>query len=252
MLCGTAPIATLSKRAVSVDFDPSFSVDLGQAQWLQFSYELPGTREELFPPGLHPTTPVVVTLQLWRVANGDLGDFGLAQLRLSCRAGMRIRAFLLQSVIDGDNAARVLSERYAYIPTPGTVHIDRRSDRIEALVSVGGNSVLHAALLKPEGLEVSGLQHIGNMNLAISKGVPQLLQIEPSIATLGLQRGAQQLMSFDAGFWRLPGRTLKHSVIAASADVKLALPPVRYVQDPALSATVGTKEVGFKLDRAGT
>ncbi|HEY3653720.1 MAG TPA: hypothetical protein VGL34_01930 [Steroidobacteraceae bacterium] len=243
MLCGSAPIAALSERAVSVEFDPSFSVDLGHAQWLQFTYELPGTREELFPPGLHPTTPVVVTLQLWRVAGGELGDFGLAQLRLSCRAGMRIRAFLVQSVIDGEHAARVLSRHYGYIPTPGTVVIHRRSDRIEGLVDVGGQNVLHAALLKPEVLEVSGLQHIGNMNLAILRGVPQLLQIELSITTLGLQRGAQQLIAFDGEFWRLPGRTLRHSVIGACADVKLALPPVRYVQDPALSAMAGTKKL---------
>lgn len=243
MLCGSAPIAALSERAVSVDFDPSFSIDLGQAQWLQFSYELPGPREDLFPPGLHPTTPVVVTLQLWRVTGGELGCFGLAQLRLSCRAGMRIRAFLVQSVIDGEDAARVLSQRYAYVPTPGAVLIHRRADRIEGLVNVGGQNVLHAALLKPEVLEVSGLQHIGNMNLAMSRGVPQLLQIEPTITTLGLQRGAQQLITFDNGFWRLPGRTLRHSVIGASADIKLALPPVRYVQDPALPAMVGTKKL---------
>jgi hypothetical protein len=243
MLCGSAPIGALSERAVSTDFDPSFSLDLGRAQWLQFSYELPGTREELFPAGLHPTTPVIVTLQLWRVTGGELGDFGLAQLRLSCRAGMRIRAYLVQSVIDGEKAAQVLSQRYAYIPTPGTVLIHRRADRIEGLVNVAGQNVLHAALLKPEVLEVSGLQHIGNMNLAMAKGVPQLVQIEPSIATLGLQRGAQQLITFDGGFWRLPGRVLRHSVIGASADVKLALPPVRYVQDPTLSAMVGTRKL---------
>ena len=245
MLCGSAPIASLSERAVSVDFDPSLSVDLGSAQWLQFSYELPGSREELFPPGLHPTTPVVVTLQLWRVTGAELGCFGLAQLRLSCRAGMRIRAFLVQSVIDGENAARVLSERYGYIPTPGRVVIHRRADRIDGQVCVGGQSVLHAALLKPEVLEASGLQHIGNMNLGMWKGMPQLLQIEPTITTLGLQRGAQQLSTFDSAFWRLPGRTLRHSVIGASADIKLALPAVRYVQDPALPALVGTKKLGL-------
>jgi hypothetical protein len=243
MLCGSAPIAVLSERAVPVDCDPSLSLDLGTAQWLQFSYELPGPREELFPAGLHPTTPVIVTLQLWRVAGGALGGFGLAQLRLSCRAGMRIRAFLVQSVIDGEQAARVLSQRYGYIPTPGTVVIHRRADRIEGLVRVGGRSVLDAALLKPEVLEASGLQHVGNMNLGLSKGVPQLLQIEPGIMTLGLQRGSQQLIAFDSGFWRLPGRTLKYSVIGASADIKLAFPPVRYVQDPALPALVGTKKL---------
>jgi hypothetical protein len=243
MLCGSANIAALSKRAVSVEFDAAFSVNVGEAQWLQFSYELPGSREELFPAGLHPTTPVIVTLQLWRVSSGELGDFGLAQLRLSCRAGMRIRAFLVQSIIDGERAARILSQRYAYIPTPGTVVIHRRSDRIEGLVDFDRTTVLHAAVLKPEILEASALQHIGNMNLAISNGAPKLLQIEPSITTLGLQRGTQQLNQFDAGFWGLAGRTLRHPVIGASADVKLSLPPVRFVQDPTLDAARGTTKL---------
>ena len=243
MLCGAANISTLSKRGVEVEFDPSFSIDLGEAEWLQFSYELPGNREELFPPGLHPTTPVVVTLQLWRATGGQLGDFGVAQLRLSCRAGMRIRAFLVQSVIDGEHAARVLSRRYAYIPTPGAVVIHRRSDRIEGQVDVEGRNVLQAALLKPEVLEVGGLQHIGNMNFALSDGTPQLLQIEPNITTLALHRGTQQMTHFDDRFWGLPGRTLKHSVIGASADVKLGLPAVRFVQDPSLPATGGTKKL---------
>jgi hypothetical protein len=243
MLCGAASVSALSLRGVEVDFDPSFSIDLGEAEWLQFTHELPGNREELFPPGLHPTTPVVVTLQLWRATGGQLGDFGMAQLRLSCRAGMRIRAFLLQSVIDGEHAERVLSKRYAYIPTRGAVVIHRRSDRIEGLVHVEGRNVLHAALLKPEVLDASGLQHIGNMNFALSNGTPQLLQIEPNITTLALHRGPQQIIQFEDRFWGLPGRTLKHSVIGASADVKLSLPPVRFVQDPALLAMGGTKKL---------
>jgi len=243
MLCGAANIAALSKRGVEVEFDPSFSIDLGEVEWLQFSYELPGSREEFFPPGLHPTTPVVVTLQLWRAMGSQLGDFGVAQLRLSCRAGMRIRAFLLQSVIDGEHAAKVLSRRYAYIPTPGAVSIHRRSDRIEGQVNVDERNVLHAALLKPEVLDVNGLQHIGNMNFALSNGTPQLLQIEPNITTLALHRGIQQLIHFDDRFWGIPGRTLKHSVIGASADIKLHLPPVRFVQDPSLPATGGTKKL---------
>jgi hypothetical protein len=247
MLCGTADISELAKRGVEVDFDPTFSVDLGEARWLQFTYELPGNREELFPPGLHPTTPVIATMQFWRVTGGELGDFGLAQLRLSCRAGMRIRAFLLQSVIDGEHAARILSRRYAYIPTPGTVLINRRADRIEGLVCVGGINVLRAVLLKPEVLEASALQHIGSMNLAISNGTPQLLQIEPNITTVALQRGTQQIIRFDDRFWGLPGRTLKHSVIGASADVKLSLPAVRFIQDPTLLAIGGTK----RLDAPG-
>jgi hypothetical protein len=59
-------MSSLSKRGVEVDFDPSFSIDLGKTEWLQFTYELPGNGEEFFPPRLHPTTPVVVTLRTLR------------------------------------------------------------------------------------------------------------------------------------------------------------------------------------------
>jgi hypothetical protein len=243
MLTGTGSLEALAAHAPSVEIDPTLSLKLGQGEWLQFTYELPGDRQSLLPPGLHPTTPLILTLQLWRLRGGELGDFGLAQARLSCRAGMRIRSFALQCVIDGTQAVETLSRRYGYIATPGTVDIYRRADRIEGRVETARGVCLDAALINPQALEPSALQHIGNMNLGRVNGSLQMLQVEPGIVTLGLQRGPQQMLAFDAPFWGLPGRQLGAEVIGAFADVEISLPPVRFVQDPSRIAVLGTTKV---------
>src|SRR5258708_29417811 len=159
MLNGTANLEALGRRAPTVELDTAFGVDLGKTNWLQLSYELPGNRQDLFPAGLHPTMPPIVTLQLWRSEGGEMGSFGMAQLRLSCRAGMRIRAFLIQSVIDGEPAAAVLRDRFGYFATPGQVSIHRRADRIEAAVQADVRTVLHGMLLDPQTLQADALQH---------------------------------------------------------------------------------------------
>ena len=232
MLFGTADLQALGNTAPNVEIKPGLALDLGEVDWLQFSYELPGDRQDLFPSSLHPTMPPIVTLQLWRCHGGELGNFGMAQLRLSCRAGMRIRAFLVQSVIDGAAASQALSLRFGYRPTQGEVTVNRRVDRIEGQVVSHGRTVLHAAMIKPESLVPEALQHIDNMNLAKVAGELRLLQIEPEITTLGLQRGEPRLIDFDADFWGLHGRRLRHPIIAAAAHTRISMPPVRYTQGP--------------------
>jgi hypothetical protein len=232
MLFGTADLQVLGEKSPDVEIQPGLEIDLGEVDWLQFSYELPGDRQDLFPSSLHPTMPPIVTLQLWRCNGGELGKFGMAQLRLSCRAGMRIRAFLVESVIDGAAASKALSLRFGYRPTQGEVTVNRRVDRIEGQVISHGRTVFHAAMIKPETLATDALQHIDNMNLAKVAGELRLLQIEPEITTLGLQRGEPRLTDFDADFWGLQGRRLRHPIIAAAAHTRISMAPVRYTQDP--------------------
>jgi hypothetical protein len=246
MLIGTADVETLGRSAPNVRLQYGPDLNLGDVDWLQFTYEMPGDRQNLFPAGLHPTMPPIVTLQLWRSSGGDLGRFGMAQLRLSCRAGMRIRAFLVESVIDGEVAAKTLSERFGYRATPGEVTVKRRADRIEGGVRADGRTVLEATMLKPQSLEADALQHIGNMNLGRLPEGLRLLQVEPEVTTLGLQRGEQRIVAFDSTFWGLEGRKLRYPVAAAAAHTRITLPPVRYVQDPGLEASHGTVVVSNK------
>ena len=54
------------------------------------TYELGGgAPESFFPPALQPTLPVLAVLSLWHADAGPLGRFALAQLRLTCRSGVR-------------------------------------------------------------------------------------------------------------------------------------------------------------------
>ena len=231
MLQGTANIDELSRRAPFVTIDPEKSIQLGDVQWLQFTYEVPGDRQSLLPPTLSPTTPSILTLQIWRAAGGDLGEFGLAQARISCRAGVRIRTFLLQSVIDGQHAAKVLGPAFGYLSTQGTVAIQLRSDKITAHVQSNNRCVAEGELTNLRSLEPSALQHIENMQLANTPDGVRLVQVEPHITTNSVLRGSPSLSTFDSAFWNIPGRKLKSSVIGASAETKITLVPIRYVQE---------------------
>jgi hypothetical protein len=234
MLCGTATAESMLAHAPQVEIEPGRALEVGKVQWLQLTYELAGDRLnfDVLPPGLHPTTPLVATVQLWRAQGGELGEFGLAQLRLTSRAGMRIRAYLLQSVIDGKEAAATLTRRFGYGPQLGTVSVHRRADRIEGSVLIDGRPVFEGCLLEPQSLDTSAIQHITNMNPARTAEGLTLLQVDPHFQQSALQRGAQRLTTLDCDFWRIPGRTLKYPVIGVAGEASVTIPPIVYTHDP--------------------
>lgn len=219
------------------------SLNLGAMRWLQTTYEPTGRCVDLFPKGLHPTTPVLVTIQVWDVPGGDLGAFKLAQVRLSCRAGIRIRALMTNTVIDSADAAKVLSEGWGYAPNLGEIGVSWRTDRVEATVHVDGNDVLATSVAMPLPIAAEDLQHITNINPAFVGNDLHMLQAEPQMMTLGVQRGSPELGHFDAAFWNIPNNAPTFPVIGATADVETMLPPVRFMQDPEILAHKGTKSV---------
>ncbi len=239
MLFGTATVAALTADAPQVEIDQTLAFNAGKVEWAQFTYELAGDRLNLdiLPPGLHPTTPLVATLQLWRGRDGDAGDFGLAQLRISCRAGMRIRAYLVQSVIDGGPSADVLSKRFGYGPQRGKVLIRSRSDRIEGAVEVDGRTLFDAAMLEPTAVELNAIQHIANMNPARTADGLTMLQVDPQFTQASLRRGTQRLNAMDNAFWRLKTRAMKYPIVGVAGEALVQIPPVTYTTDPFPKAT---------------
>ena len=234
MLFGTATHASICAYAPEVDIDQKIALDAGQVEWVQFTYEIAGDRLnlDLLPPGLHPTTPIVGTVQLWRAQGGDLGDFGLAQLRLTCRDGMRIRCYLLQSVIDGDQAAETLTRRFGYGPQQGKVAVRTRSDRIEGRIEVDGSAVFDAVMTAPTAVDLSSIQHIANMNPARRNGELTMLQVDPMFTQTALRRGEQRVVSMDSAFWRLGNRSLKYPIIAVAGNAHVQIPHVQYTTNP--------------------
>ena len=53
--------------------------------------------EGLVPPALNPTIPPVVSLLAYRAADSEFGPFSLVQARVSARAAVRPRAFLVSA-----------------------------------------------------------------------------------------------------------------------------------------------------------
>lgn len=237
MLRGTASASELGRMAPVVTINSGKTIALGNVKWVQFTYEVSGDKQALLPPELVPTAPLIVTLQIWRASGGELGEFGLAQARVSCRAGIRIRTFLLQSVIDGEAAAETLEKQFGYFGTSGKVLLGERSDKITVEVLSGDHCVAAGEITSLRSLEPGALQHIENMHLVDTKDGLRLVQVEPHIVTNSLLRGPAKLTTFDMPFWRLSGRELQKSVIGASASTEIVLPPVRYVQEIAENAS---------------
>lgn len=244
MLYGTADIGELLGHAPLVTLQTAEPLFLGKVDWFQATFELSGDRTALFPSGLHPTTPVLVTMQVWQGhGDGDVGKFAMAQVRLSCRAGMRIRAFLLNSVIEGDAARTALSTYWGYAPVEGAVSLEKRADLTRARVDAGGNVVLDVKLVKPEPLAPADLQHIVSMNVGQTDAGPTLIQVEPTITTFTVQRGVAELVTFDPAFWKMGDCRLGAPVIAAFADAEITMEPARYTQIPEIEAGKGTVKI---------
>ncbi len=247
MLRGSRSIDELFDGAPDIEVGNAETLELGHVNWLQLNYELlvgNAHRTDFFPPGLHPTEPTVVNMQVWEADDGPIGPFRLAQVRLSCRAGVRIRALQTNSVIDGsDQARRVLSAGWGYRPVAGNIDFKRFNNRWSAVVTVDGSQVMNGYMNLPQPLNAADLQHIANMNTGRVDGEAMLLQVEPAIATLGVLRGPPVLETFDAEFWNLGDARPGFPVIGAGADLSMTLPPIRFMQNPVQSAVHGTRKV---------
>ena len=218
-------------------------LELGEVRWLQLTYEPTGDCGYLFPRGLHPTNPVAITIQVWDVARGDLGAFRLAQVRLSCRTGVRIRAFLLSNVISTAQAANELSDGWGFANTVGDIDVLWRTDRINASVRAGGVEVLDMSLRAPASIGPDDLHHSANINMARCDGELQLLQVDTHFTTQSVQRGKPELTRFDAEFWGLGNTPPTYPIIAAAAQTTLAITPVQYLQNPDVIAQIGTTRI---------
>ena len=239
MLVGTSDNSRWT-NAPAASPDKTALLNLGNAKWMQLTFEPTGNCVHLFPVGLHPTTPVLTTMQFWDVMEGDLGPFRMAQVRLTCRAGIRIRALTTNAVFNNADVAKVLADGWGYPGNVGNIDLSWRTDQIAAGVEVGGKTVLSGKMETPMPIGVDDLQHITNINPALVGNDLRMLQVEPQIANLGVQRAAPHLTSFDSDFWNLGDHAPTYPVIAACADIQLSLAPVRFIQDPSLLAHKGT------------
>src|SRR5512143_2727165 len=143
MLFGTANVDELAARAPRMERLDAAPLVLPCAWILQAAFEMRAVvRECLLPPGLHPSDPPLAWFVVWQVAEGPVGAFTIAQLRVSCRSGLRPRGFLVESFVDGAEAGRALASGWGFHATPAQVRLARHYDVVRATVVRDGHTVL--------------------------------------------------------------------------------------------------------------
>jgi len=215
---------------------------------LQVLYEIRvEDREALVPPALNPTIPPVISFLIYRAKASAFGPFALAQLRLTARAGVRPRAFLISARCDNPALSEVLATSYGFRVSPATIDMRRFQDRINCTVKDDTGVILDTSLVDPFPVTGHDVQYPPGMHLAkiARDGVrlPRIVQVDSEYQFRRADRGEPFLTHFDPDAWGDP-RLVPYLPVSASfsaCDVTIA--NVRYVCNPDIPASEGTEKV---------
>jgi hypothetical protein len=207
------------------------------AQILQLMYEIDDSgMTSLIPPALHPTIPPTVVFTVTRVPESPAGAFVLAEARIGARSGARPRGFLARAYCDSAEATKALRERWGYPVVTGPVTLEKRYDRIHALVGDPARPALELTLMNPEPISGNDLQYLAGLNVAriMRDGaeIPRLIQVDPDFTFRSADRGKPQLDAFDPAAWELQGARTIYPVSASYAVADILMPALRYLVDP--------------------
>ena len=244
MLFGTADIDALAAGAPRMERLDAEPVVLRAAWVVQATFEMTlGLRDCLLPPALHPTDPPLVSWLVYRCAESPLGAFTLAQLRVSCRSGLRPRGFLVESVIDASDAGRALAARWGYRHRAGAVDVARAYDAVTVRVRLGDRPILELALRDPEPLGPHDVQYTASMHLAHTARGLRLVQVDPGYDISRAERARPRCLGVDGAGWGDDRIVAGHPVSASIVMADVTLPKLRYVCRPDVWAFDGTERV---------
>jgi hypothetical protein len=210
---------------------------------VQAAFELAGLgREPLLPVGLAPTIPTLLTFLSIHVPNGPLGPMAIATARLSCRSGVRARAYVVASEVEaGDETVRQLAAGWGLGGTAGEVGLERRYDRVSVTVAGWG---LRLVVGDPSPISSSDVQYVTGLHpVRAPSGDSRLAQVEVDVALERAERGRPRVEAFDGLTVR--GRLLvpAHPVAATIGAGTVTLPRVRFLLDPDLPPHLGTEVI---------
>jgi hypothetical protein len=244
MRFGTADVGALAAGAPVLERLEGEALALPGVWVVQATFEMPGgLRDCLLPPALHPTDPPLVSWLVYRCVEGPLGAFTLAQLRVSCRSGLRPRGFLLDGVIDAADAGRALAARWGYRHRVGAVDVARAYDAVTIGVRLGARPILELSLANPDPLGAHDVQYTASMHLARTPRGVRLVQVDPTYTVARAERGRPRLVACDAAGWGDARLAPGHPVSGSIAFADVTLPRLRYVCRPDVWAFDGTERV---------
>ncbi|HET6963521.1 MAG TPA: acetoacetate decarboxylase family protein [Acidimicrobiales bacterium] len=240
MLSGTASLESLAAAApVMPSLDPE-PMTFDDVEVLQAAFEMShSSREATLPPGLHPTTPPLMIVLAWRVPESPWGPFTMAQVRVSCRSGVRPRGFVAGCLVDGDEAAAELSSRWGFPARRGAVRLERFYD--STVLDAGG--ALKLTGIDPDPLGTGDVQYTVTATLAHTPRGLRLVQVEPEYELRRVERIDPRLDHFDDQAWGGRGLSPRHPVAASIGVGTLSIPRLRFVSKPDVTAFEGTETV---------
>lgn len=244
MLFGTADVDALAASAPHMDTLDAGTLVLRGVWVLQATFEMPGAaRDVLLPPALHPTDPPLASWLVLQCPESPWGRFAVAQLRVSCRSGLRPRGFLVNSVVDSAEAGSALAAGWGWRHRIGQVRVARGYEATAATVRVDGKTILDVALRDPDPLGPHDVQYTAGMHLAHTPRGLRLVQVDPDFAVERAERCRPHLLAFDAAAWGDARIAPAHPVVGSIARADVTLPKLRYLCRPDVWAFDGTEKV---------
>ena len=247
-LAGSLDIRPLIEGAPEVVLDDR-ELRFDDVDILQVLYEVRvADREALVPPALNPTIPPVIAFLVYRAKDSDYGPFGLAQLRLTARSGVRPRCYLISARCDNPELASALRSSWGFRVAPGGVGVRRFHDRVQCTVTdEDGRTILGVSLVDPVPVTGHDVQYPPGMHLArVSRDgvlVPRIVQVDSEYEFRRADRGRPELAAFDATAWGDERLVPDLAVSASFAACDMTITNVRYICNPDIPAAEGTEKV---------
>ena len=249
---GKQDVQAAARRAPlmsGLDTDPW---ELKGAEILQLSFEVvEAPAEWLVAPALHPSIPPYVTLSVARFPDSPVGAFGLAQVRLVVRAGIRPRAYLLGAYTDSEKAASELQARWGFTIERGRVSLQARHDRVLGQVEQienNGQLILDMEAENPEYISGTDVTYLDSLHLVrVTEGgqeKPLIVQIDPEYVFHSAQRGIPHLKALNSTAWGADNRLqCTHPMTATYTRCDTDLPRMRFALDPLVPAMQGSRKL---------
>ena len=205
-----------------------------------------GLADSLVPRTMHPSIPQYAVFNVTHYPESPVGKFSIAEVRIAGRAGVRPRAHVLRSIVDGEEARRLLAARWGFPVHRGEVSIELRHDRVVGKALIDGKLALQVEQLDRDVIGGSDVQFIASMHLARNgeDGKLVLVQVDPEYVFSKCERGRPAVVHLDNDAFRADGYLNVTNPISASfAICDVTLPKLRYVCDPELPALQGTTKL---------
>ncbi len=248
MLVGTAGIERLLELQATATIDRYLSdtIQFDDVACFQMTAEMRNTaREAVLPPGLHPTIPAALSLQMWAVRGSPWGAFRFAFVRAACRSGVRARGFTLGAFASTATACDALRGHFGFPARQADVALRHGYDGLDASVTFDGAEILRVHALDPEPMDVHDVQYTGTLNLAHTPNGIRLVQLEADHTAARIERLTARVSCFDAAAWGNPVLDPYNVVSSSLASETILFAPLRFVCKADELAFTGTEAITY-------